>query len=197
QEHLPRVEELIGKLKISEGDVQRLIKISAGKQARIEHLEARVEALENAIDQKHDALKEKGNEYSKKRIDELKSKLADSEKREDEMKKRIDDLSSKLEKSVKREEEQTQRVNDLTNQLEEEKSMEKTPKCIVTLCKKYPSTPYGYIRHLDEHHKTTLLKSGIYLHCSCGITFNTKRDQKKHDKKCSGNEFTLHKLDED
>ncbi|GMR30610.1 hypothetical protein PMAYCL1PPCAC_00806 [Pristionchus mayeri] len=70
-----------------------------------------------------------------------------------------------------------------------------TPQCF--LCKKFPETPYGFIPHLKLHHKTTLLPSGIYLLCSCGTRYNSSYDQKKRDKKCSGGNFTLHKLDED
>ncbi|GMR44045.1 hypothetical protein PMAYCL1PPCAC_14240, partial [Pristionchus mayeri] len=34
-----------------------------------------------------------------------------------------------------------------------------------------------------------------YLICSCGVRYNSDNDQKKHDKKCTGHEFSLHKLD--
>ncbi|GMR43628.1 hypothetical protein PMAYCL1PPCAC_13823, partial [Pristionchus mayeri] len=35
-----------------------------------------------------------------------------------------------------------------------------------------------------------------YLLCSCGLRYNSEADQNKHDKKCTGHEFTLHKLDQ-
>ncbi|GMR50592.1 hypothetical protein PMAYCL1PPCAC_20787 [Pristionchus mayeri] len=69
-----------------------------------------------------------------------------------------------------------------------------TPPCV--LCNMHPRTPRGYSEHLRKHHKTTLLKNGIFLLCSCGLRFNSCNDKKKHDKKCSGNEFTLHKLEQ-
>ncbi|GMR55075.1 hypothetical protein PMAYCL1PPCAC_25270 [Pristionchus mayeri] len=67
-----------------------------------------------------------------------------------------------------------------------------TPKCV--MCEMHPTTPSGYIYHLRIHHKTTLLKNGIYLLCSCGMRHTRDGDHKKHDKKCPGHEFTLHKL---
>ncbi|GMR38201.1 hypothetical protein PMAYCL1PPCAC_08396, partial [Pristionchus mayeri] len=70
-----------------------------------------------------------------------------------------------------------------------------TPQCI--LCKMYPKTPRGYTEHLERHHKTTLLESGIYLACSCGVKYMSESHTKRHYKKCYGHEFTLHKLDED
>ncbi|GMR44035.1 hypothetical protein PMAYCL1PPCAC_14231, partial [Pristionchus mayeri] len=60
-----------------------------------------------------------------------------------------------------------------------------------------PTTPYGYIGHLKRHHKTSLMANGIYLLCSCGTRYNSHHDQKKHDKKCPGHKFTLHKLNEE
>ncbi|GMR31440.1 hypothetical protein PMAYCL1PPCAC_01635, partial [Pristionchus mayeri] len=74
------------------------------------------------------------------------------------------------------------------------REIEGTPQCV--LCEKHPKTPYGYIAHLRLHHKTTLLANGIYLICMCGLRHCTDRDRKKHDKKCSGHKFSLHKLDE-
>ncbi|GMR44020.1 hypothetical protein PMAYCL1PPCAC_14215, partial [Pristionchus mayeri] len=68
-----------------------------------------------------------------------------------------------------------------------------TPKCV--LCEMHPKSPYGYSAHLYFHHKTTLRANGIYLLCSCGFRYNFEGDHKKHDKKCTGREFTLHKLD--
>ncbi|GMR43597.1 hypothetical protein PMAYCL1PPCAC_13792 [Pristionchus mayeri] len=70
-----------------------------------------------------------------------------------------------------------------------------TPKCV--LCEIHPKTPHGYSRHLRIHHESTLSTNRIFLLCSCGCRFNSDHDQKKHDKKCSGREFTLHKLDKD
>ncbi|GMR44022.1 hypothetical protein PMAYCL1PPCAC_14217, partial [Pristionchus mayeri] len=70
-----------------------------------------------------------------------------------------------------------------------------TPQCV--LCQMHPKTPCGYLYHLRVHHKTTLLKNGIYVLCSCGMRYNSHNDQRKHDKKCNGCEYTLHKLDED
>ncbi|GMR44070.1 hypothetical protein PMAYCL1PPCAC_14265, partial [Pristionchus mayeri] len=66
-----------------------------------------------------------------------------------------------------------------------------TPQCV--MCEKYPKTPYGYADHLKSNHKTTLSARGIYLLCACGTRYNNHHDQQKHDKKCSGKEFTLHK----
>ncbi|GMR43766.1 hypothetical protein PMAYCL1PPCAC_13961, partial [Pristionchus mayeri] len=68
-----------------------------------------------------------------------------------------------------------------------------TPQCI--MCEIYPTTACGYMLHLQLHHKTTLLASGVYLLCSCGFRYNTHNDQKNHGKKCTGHEFVLHKLD--
>ncbi|GMR44100.1 hypothetical protein PMAYCL1PPCAC_14295, partial [Pristionchus mayeri] len=68
------------------------------------------------------------------------------------------------------------------------------PQCV--LCEIHPKTPRGYTEHLKIHHKTTLLANGVYLTCSCGMRFNSGNDQKKHDKKCTGYEFALHKLDD-
>ncbi|GMR44098.1 hypothetical protein PMAYCL1PPCAC_14293, partial [Pristionchus mayeri] len=70
-----------------------------------------------------------------------------------------------------------------------------TPQCV--LCEKYPKTACGYTMHLFRHHKTTLKWSRIYLVCACGFNHTTQDDYKKHDKKCSGREFTLHKLNQD
>ncbi|GMR43788.1 hypothetical protein PMAYCL1PPCAC_13983, partial [Pristionchus mayeri] len=69
-----------------------------------------------------------------------------------------------------------------------------TPQCV--LCKMHPKTPKGYTTHLREHHDTTLLKSEIYLMCSCGHRFGSEHSQKKQNKKCNGRQFTLHKLDD-
>ncbi|GMR44103.1 hypothetical protein PMAYCL1PPCAC_14298, partial [Pristionchus mayeri] len=71
---------------------------------------------------------------------------------------------------------------------------EVTPQCV--LCEVHPKTPGGYTTHLKRFHKTTLLANGIYLTCSCGMRFNNAYDPMKHDKKCTGRQFTLHKLDE-
>ncbi|GMR50603.1 hypothetical protein PMAYCL1PPCAC_20798, partial [Pristionchus mayeri] len=73
-----------------------------------------------------------------------------------------------------------------------ERSEMACPECLIR-----PKTAYGYIRHLRDHHKTTLMAKGIYLLCACGFRYNTQNDQKKHDKSCSGKEFTRHKLNED
>ncbi|GMR50638.1 hypothetical protein PMAYCL1PPCAC_20833, partial [Pristionchus mayeri] len=68
-----------------------------------------------------------------------------------------------------------------------------TPQCVQ--CKKHPKTPCGYMNHLSIHHQTTLAQSGLYLLCSCGLRYNTYGDHYKHDKKkCTGRDFTLHKL---
>ncbi|GMR31305.1 hypothetical protein PMAYCL1PPCAC_01500, partial [Pristionchus mayeri] len=60
----------------------------------------------------------------------------------------------------------------------------------------HPKSPCGYTEHLKRHHKTTLLANGIYLKCSCGFRCTSHR-QVNHDKKCTGREFNLHKLEED
>ncbi|GMR44054.1 hypothetical protein PMAYCL1PPCAC_14250, partial [Pristionchus mayeri] len=70
-----------------------------------------------------------------------------------------------------------------------------TPQCL--LCKKYPKTPRGYTEHLRRMHKTTMLANRIFLKCVCGTQYNHENDYLKHDKKCPGNDYTLHKLDED
>ncbi|GMR44042.1 hypothetical protein PMAYCL1PPCAC_14237, partial [Pristionchus mayeri] len=70
-----------------------------------------------------------------------------------------------------------------------------TPQCI--LCKKYPKTPCGYVDHLKRYHKSTLMANGIYLICSCGMRFNIRKNQNKHDKECDGSDFTLHRRDKD
>ncbi|GMR43344.1 hypothetical protein PMAYCL1PPCAC_13539, partial [Pristionchus mayeri] len=72
--------------------------------------------------------------------------------------------------------------------------IEMTPQCV--LCKIHPKTPGGYIMHLRRHHKTTLKGNGVYLKCSCGARYNHEKDYLKHDKKCTGTDYTLHKLDE-
>ncbi|GMR43764.1 hypothetical protein PMAYCL1PPCAC_13959, partial [Pristionchus mayeri] len=68
-----------------------------------------------------------------------------------------------------------------------------TPQCV--LCKVHPKTAYGYAQHLKKHHKTTLLANGINLLCSCGMRYISINGHKKHDKKCNGREYTLHRLD--
>ncbi|GMR50637.1 hypothetical protein PMAYCL1PPCAC_20832, partial [Pristionchus mayeri] len=70
-----------------------------------------------------------------------------------------------------------------------------TPQCV--LCEVYPKTPRGYSDHLRVHHKITLKAYGIYILCGCGHKHTTKDDNRKHDKKCSGSEFTLHELDQE
>ncbi|GMR43755.1 hypothetical protein PMAYCL1PPCAC_13950, partial [Pristionchus mayeri] len=69
-----------------------------------------------------------------------------------------------------------------------------TPQCF--LCKAQPKTPKGYMRHLDDHHSSTLLKSGIFLKCSCGHRYASMWSHNKHNKGCTGRDFTLHKVDE-
>ncbi|GMR44072.1 hypothetical protein PMAYCL1PPCAC_14267, partial [Pristionchus mayeri] len=63
-------------------------------------------------------------------------------------------------------------------------------------CQVHPKTVCGYTFHLHTHHKSTLLANGIYLKCACGFRC-TSHHHNDHDKKCTGREFTLHKLGED
>ncbi|GMR44060.1 hypothetical protein PMAYCL1PPCAC_14249, partial [Pristionchus mayeri] len=70
-----------------------------------------------------------------------------------------------------------------------------TPQCV--LCEKYPKTPCGYTHHLQYNHKTTLSANGMFLLCSCGTRYISHHGHEKHDKKCTGREFTLHKVEED
>ncbi|GMR31355.1 hypothetical protein PMAYCL1PPCAC_01550, partial [Pristionchus mayeri] len=72
---------------------------------------------------------------------------------------------------------------------------EVTPQCV--WCKKFPKTACGYIMHLHRHHRTTLRANDIYLKCACGLKYTVQGDYFKHDKKCTGEVFTLHKLDEE
>ncbi|GMR56261.1 hypothetical protein PMAYCL1PPCAC_26456, partial [Pristionchus mayeri] len=68
EENDSMVNELKEKLEEAEGKVQKLIKIGAEKQARIENLEDRIECLEAIVDQKHDFLKEKQTEELEKSV---------------------------------------------------------------------------------------------------------------------------------
>ncbi|GMR31006.1 hypothetical protein PMAYCL1PPCAC_01201, partial [Pristionchus mayeri] len=62
------------------------------------------------------------------------------------------------------------------------------------LCELYPKSFYGYMQHLREHHESTLSKERICLICSCGHRVDSDHSYRKHDKKCNGRAFTLHKL---
>ncbi|GMR38177.1 hypothetical protein PMAYCL1PPCAC_08372, partial [Pristionchus mayeri] len=48
-----------------------------------------------------------------------------------------------------------------------EKKVTTPQKCIQ--CDVFPTTPSGYIRHLELFHRTTPLMSGIHLECACGV----------------------------
>ncbi|GMR30614.1 hypothetical protein PMAYCL1PPCAC_00809, partial [Pristionchus mayeri] len=69
-----------------------------------------------------------------------------------------------------------------------------TPQCI--LCEIHPKSVAGYTLHLAIHHKSTLKENRIFLMCGCGFRCTSNRHS-NHGKKCSGGNFTLHKLDED
>ncbi|GMS78920.1 hypothetical protein PENTCL1PPCAC_1095, partial [Pristionchus entomophagus] len=68
----------------------------------------------------------------------------------------------------------------------------KTPQC--ALCETYPATAYGYIRHLQRHHNTTLCANGIFLTCECGFKVTSIKKSNIHNKKCDRRQFTLNKL---
>ncbi|GMR44102.1 hypothetical protein PMAYCL1PPCAC_14297, partial [Pristionchus mayeri] len=57
---------------------------------------------------------------------------------------------------------------------------EVTLQCV--LCEIHPKTLRGYSAHLRIHHKSTLIKNGVYLQCSCGVRYNTDNADSKHGK---------------
>ncbi|GMR50572.1 hypothetical protein PMAYCL1PPCAC_20767, partial [Pristionchus mayeri] len=69
-----------------------------------------------------------------------------------------------------------------------EKKVKTPQKCI--LCDVTPTTIAGYITHLQLHHKTTLVLSGIYLKCACGFEFHSQKTVGQHYKECDRREFT-------
>ncbi|GMS91087.1 hypothetical protein PENTCL1PPCAC_13262, partial [Pristionchus entomophagus] len=62
-----------------------------------------------------------------------------------------------------------------------------TPQCV--LCEMYPTTLYGYIIHLQKHHKSNLNDNGIFLLCACGIEGRTDRSSRNHNEECDGRQF--------
>ncbi|GMS96976.1 hypothetical protein PENTCL1PPCAC_19151, partial [Pristionchus entomophagus] len=58
-----------------------------------------------------------------------------------------------------------------------------------------PSTPGGYINHLEKTHKSTLIANGIYLTFNCGLEVRASHDR-SHIGECDRRQFFLHKLNE-
>ncbi|GMR55077.1 hypothetical protein PMAYCL1PPCAC_25272, partial [Pristionchus mayeri] len=50
------------------------------------------------------------------------------------------------------------------------------------------------ILSISNNIKKRLCSRVLYLLCSCGTRYNGEDDHKKHDKKCSGQQFTPHRL---
>ncbi|GMS97282.1 hypothetical protein PENTCL1PPCAC_19457, partial [Pristionchus entomophagus] len=70
------------------------------------------------------------------------------------------------------------------------KTVPTTPQCIqceaksdVYFSKAYPTTAFGYAKHLHRHHKSTLKTNGIYLVCSCGDEIRSNTSNPDHYKK--------------
>ncbi|GMR43349.1 hypothetical protein PMAYCL1PPCAC_13544, partial [Pristionchus mayeri] len=66
--------------------------------------------------------------------------------------------------------------------------------CVYPQCEAYPKTAIAYVKHLYDHHKSTLTANGVYLKCSCGLKVRHATHYVHH-KECDGRTYTMHRLD--
>ncbi|GMS79711.1 hypothetical protein PENTCL1PPCAC_1886, partial [Pristionchus entomophagus] len=98
-----------------------------------------------------------------------------------------------IEKSRSESEKRSMNCDDLQLSIHElDKTAPSNPQCI--LCETYPLTVRGYVYHLYQQHKLTLIMSGCYLICACEYEIRTHHSSAQHSKDCAGLQFTLHKL---